>query len=93
MARKVKETILPEVKEALASGKLIMGTERVIKNLKLGKVLKVFLSSNCSAEIKEKIEYYTKISAIKTVDLKYPNDELGTLCKKPFSISVLAVGA
>jgi len=82
---------ISEIKKALKEGKAIIGTERTLKNLKLGKVSKVFLTSNCPAGVKKDINYYSKLAKAEVVQLKQPNDELGALCKKPFSISVLSV--
>ena len=70
---------------------MIVGTERTLKNLKLGKIGKVYLSSTCSPKTKDAITHYIKLSKAEVVLLNYPSDELGILCKKPFSISVLSV--
>ena len=81
---------LADLKKLLKTDKLIIGKERTIKSLKLGKLEQVFLSSNCSCI--EDIEYYAGLSGKAKVDkLKVPNDELGVICKKPFSISVIGV--
>lgn len=82
---------ITEIKKALKEGKAIIGTSRTIKNLKLGKVSKVFLTSNCPDDVKKDIKYYSKLAKVEVVRLKQPNDELGALCKKPFSISVLSI--
>lgn len=79
-----------EIRKLLKSKSLIIGSERTLKNLKLGKVSKVYVSSNCSEKTKGAIEHYSKLSNTNVIKLKYPNDELGTVCKKPFSISVLS---
>ena len=80
-----------EIKKLIKERKVIIGTERAIKGLKLGKVEKVLLSSNCAEKTVEDINYYAGLSSIETVKLGYSNEELGTICKKPFSISVLSV--
>ncbi len=82
---------ISEIKKTIKEGKAIIGTEKTLKNLKLGKVSKVFLTSNCPAGVKKDIKYYSKLAKVDVVQLKQPNDELGALCKKPFSISVLSV--
>ena len=80
-----------EIKKILKSGNIVIGTERTIKNLKLGRVQKVLLSSNCPARVENDINYYAGLSGTETHKLDYPNDELSVICKKPFSISVLAL--
>jgi len=80
-----------EIKKMLKSGNLVIGTERTIKNLRLGKVQKVLLSSNCPINVEKDISYYAGLSGAEFHKLDYPNDELGVICKKPFFISVLAL--
>jgi len=86
----VKEE-LDEIKKLLKTKKLIIGTERTIKGLKLGNMTKIFLSSNCPETVEEDISHYAKIAGAAIVKLNIPNDELGVLCKKQFSISVLGL--
>ena len=76
-----------DIRKGLERKKIILGTDRVIKNLKLGKIVKVYLSSNCPDDVKEEVKRYK----VEVVELKQPNDELGALCKKQFSVSVLGV--
>jgi len=81
-----------ELKKLVGSKRLIYGTEQTIKGLKHGKVEKIFLSSNVPKTVKEDVEHYAKLSKdVTIVSLSAPNDELGTLVKKPFPISVLGV--
>jgi len=81
---------IDDIKKGVKERKIIIGTSRTIKALKLGKISKVFLTSNCPSDVKEDIEYYSKLSKVKVVKLRQPNVELGTICKKPFPISVLS---
>ena len=86
-----KKITSAEIKKLLKTGNLIIGTERTVKNLKLGRVQKVILSSNCPANVEKDITYYSGLNSTEVYRLDYPNDELGVICKKPFSISVLAL--
>ena len=79
-----------EIKKMIKSGNVVIGTERTIKSLKLGKVQKVLVSSNCPNSVENNINYYSGLSGAEVHKLEYPNDELSVICKKPFSISVLA---
>ena len=88
MAKKIS---LAEIKKMLKSGNVMVGTEKTLKNLKLGKVEKVLVSSNCPDRIEKDINYYAGLTSTEIHKLEYPNDELGVICKKPFSISVLAL--
>ena len=88
MTQKITST---EIKKMLKSANFIIGTKRTIKNLKLGRVQKVLVSSNCPAKVENNLNYYAQLSGAEYHKLDFPNEELGIICKKPFSISVLAV--
>jgi large subunit ribosomal protein L30e len=90
MPRK-KSLTSTEIKKLIKAKKLVIGTERTIKNLKLGRVEKVIISSNCSENVLNDLNYYAGLGKTETVKVNYPNDELGVICKKPFSISVLSI--
>jgi large subunit ribosomal protein L30e len=80
-----------EIKKALKTEKVAVGTNEVLKNLKMAKAKKVYLTSNVKADVKEAVLKYAAMANTEVVQLKYANDELGTICKKPFGISVLAL--
>jgi large subunit ribosomal protein L30e len=80
-----------EIKKMLKEKNLVIGTERTIKNLKLGKVDKIIVTSNCPEKVQESINYYVKLGKAEVLKIKYPNEELGIMCKKPFAISVLSI--
>jgi large subunit ribosomal protein L30e len=91
MAKERIDQKIVELRKLISDKKLIIGTKRTIKALKLGKVEKVFLCLNCPAKVKDDVKQYSKLSKAKVSSLRYPNDELGVLCKKPYSISVLGL--
>jgi len=80
---------LDEIKKLLDSDKLIIGQERTIKALKSGTVAKVFVAKNASDELKADVDQYGEKAEVVHTDKT--NEELGTICKKPFAISVLGV--
>ncbi|MBU0615536.1 MAG: ribosomal L7Ae/L30e/S12e/Gadd45 family protein [Nanoarchaeota archaeon] len=82
-------TTINDVKKLAKEGKLTIGTETVLKGIKAEKIKNVILSSNIDSKTKEEIEHYARIGKVIVTQIEVPNDELGTLCKKPFSISVL----
>ena len=83
--------VIEDIKKLVKAGKAIVGSEETIKNLKLSKLSKVYLSANCPEEVKANVHYYAELSGAEVVQLVIPNDELGTICRKPFVISVLSV--
>jgi large subunit ribosomal protein L30e len=82
---------LTELRKHVQSSKLVIGTDEVIKLLKHNKVAKVFAASNCPKSVKEDLKHYSSMAECELLELAVPNDELGILCKKPFSISVVGV--
>lgn len=80
-----------DFKKHLKDKKLVVGTNQVLKQLRLGKLQAVFISSNCPESVKREIANYCKLSGCNVEQLKVPNDELGVLCKKQFSVSVLGL--
>ncbi len=79
---------IESLKKALKEEKLIYGKDETLKKMRSGKINEVFLSSNCPKQLREDILHYSKLASVKVSELDVPNDELGIICKKPFSISV-----
>ncbi len=88
---KTKTLTSTDIKKLVKEKKVIIGTERTIKSLKLGRIDRVIMSSNCAQNTADDISYYAGLSNAETVKVSYNNDELGVICKKPFSISVISV--
>ncbi len=88
MAEKVTST---DLKNLLKKEEVIIGRERTLKALKAGQLKKVFLASNCKALDEKLISHYAALLNVEVVKLTLPNDEVGLICKKPFSISILSL--
>lgn len=80
-----------DITNAMKNKKLLIGFNSVVKGIKSGNVEKIAIARNCSESIRSDIDNYSKISGVKVEVFDGNNKELGTLCKKPFPISVLAV--
>ncbi|RMD58659.1 50S ribosomal protein L30 [Candidatus Woesearchaeota archaeon] len=91
MAKKEVAPVVAELQKLLAEGKLVFGAERTLKLLREGKVRKVFLASNCKQSVKEDVERFCEVGSIDCVALEQSGEEVGTLCRKPFSIAVVGV--
>lgn len=74
-----------EIKAKRETGDLIVGFKTVFKNIK--KTEKVLLAKNCPKNLKEKLE---KKDA-ELIETELNNKEIGTLCGKPFNVSVLGI--
>jgi len=71
----------------LKTKKPIFGFDVNLKKLKNSKIKTLYVSSNCPN--KERLEFLSKSSSIELVQLKEDSKELGILCKKSFSVSVI----
>ena len=87
--KKLVDEVITEIRTNLKNNRVILGSERVLKSLKQGKVSKVLLSINCREDIKKDLEHFKSISDFKIVNLKYESEELGIVCKKPYMISMI----
>lgn len=76
-----------DLKEDLKKGKPIYGTENTVKKIKLGKMKKIYVSSNCKD--KQTLMLYAQQFGVEVVELEENNAQLGVICKRPHLISVL----
>jgi large subunit ribosomal protein L30e len=80
-----------EIKKLLPTKKLVIGTNTVMKQLRSNGLIKIMVSSNCPEPIYKDLEHYTKLNKTELIRLDIPNEELGTICKKPFFVSMIGV--
>ncbi len=83
--------MLEDLKNALKENKVILGSKRTIKYLKLGKVRMIVISNNCPENVKKDLEHYTKLTGIGLENFDGTAKQLGIVCGKPFSIATLAI--
>ncbi|MCF7866182.1 ribosomal L7Ae/L30e/S12e/Gadd45 family protein [Candidatus Woesearchaeota archaeon] len=80
-----------EIRKLLENENLIIGTERTLKALRKGELQKIWVVSNPNPTTQKDIEHYKKITGVEVETLKENNEELGILCKKQHSISVISL--
>ncbi len=80
---------LTDFKNLLAAKKLVFGKEETVKKLRQGKITKVYLSSNCDQMTKRDFHNLCFLNNTPCVDLTQTNEEIGVICKKPYTISVV----
>ena len=78
-----------DIKKAIKDKKIFYGSDITIKMIKTGKVTEVYVASNCPERIKKDLWENCGIANIKLNEIEESNEELGNICKKPFSVSVL----
>jgi len=89
MAKKEIKAGLEDLKKKLGEGKMVIGIDRVMKELKKGNLKKVFLAANCREDLKKDVHHYAGLLKIEVEDLSASNEELGVICKKNFFVSVV----
>ncbi len=80
-----------EIKKILQEKKVVLGREQCFKLLKRGKLESVLVTSNCSDQTKTLLHRYAGLQKIETFPVSLTNQELGTLCRKPFPVSLLGI--
>jgi large subunit ribosomal protein L30e len=80
-----------EIRQAVTTGRVILGSDKSLKALKLGNAKLVLLALNCPDAVRGDIEQYAKLAGVPVHF--YPGDslELGHACGKPFLVNVVAV--
>ncbi len=89
-AKKIDKNI-EDIKRLIKEGKAVIGQKSVIRGLRADKFEKVYLASNPSSGLADDVEHMAGLGKFSIIRLRCPNDELGVICKKPFSISVLGI--
>ncbi len=79
------------IRLAVESGKVDFGSRKGLKNSVSGKVKLFVLASNIPSGVKEDVLKYSKTSEIPIIEFDGNNMELGSICGKPFSVSLLSV--
>lgn len=91
MAKKTVEGIVSELKKLLVDDKLVLGGERALKLLRDKVLVKVYFSSDVSDVARERISHLCDMLGVPFESLDKSGEEIGVICRKPFSISVVGV--
>ena len=82
---------ITELRKNVQSSKLVIGLREVRKMLKQDKLSRVFVASNLPEDSMIGMRQSCEAANCELVELAIPNDELGVMCKKPFSIVAVGV--
>jgi large subunit ribosomal protein L30e len=80
-----------EIDAVIKTGKIVIGSKKVIEMLLHGNPKLILLSKNCPDKISERIKYYAEIAKVSYIVINKNSHEFGALCGKPFSISAFGV--
>lgn len=81
---------MDELKQALKEKGLVFGTKATLRSLRAGKAKHVLMASNCPKAVRDDIRHFATLSGIAVTELEIPDNEIGMICKKRFSVSVLS---
>jgi ribosomal protein L30E len=70
--------------------KLTLGANETLKKIKLGKVHTIFIAKDCKPLIKDSLLIYKKSGDLEVYELDVTGADIGAICKKQFSISVIS---
>ena len=80
-----------EIQAAIKNNNAILGYRESIKFIKLNQPKLVVISNNLPEQIKNEIQHIAKLSNSKAEIFEGSSKELGTICGKPFPVSVLTI--
>ncbi|MET1101512.1 MAG: 50S ribosomal protein L30e [Pyrodictiaceae archaeon] len=80
-----------ELMNAIKTGKVVLGSRKTIKYVKIGKAKAVIVASNAPPDLRDEILYYAKLSKIPVYIYPGTSVDLGVACGKPFMVSALAI--
>lgn len=79
------------ITSALRTGRVLLGGERTLAMVRLGRVKLVILSSNCPEGLRRSLEEYAKMASIPVYNHPSTSLDLGMVCGKPFPVSAIGV--
>jgi len=91
MAKKTVNEDIVRIKKAMDEKKALLGTKETRNYLLNNEVKEVIISSNTPELVRNDLKRLASLNETQVTELKIGNDELGVVCKKPFSVSVMAI--
>jgi len=79
------------IQEKVKTKEVVLGYNRVLKMLKTGKPKMVVIANNIPKDMKETIMHNARLAKVEVKEFENDNVNLGLVCGKPFSVSVLAI--
>lgn len=79
------------LQEKVKENNVVFGYNKVIKLLKSSHPKMIVIAKNMPKEKKETILHNAKLSKVEVKEFDNDNVNLGLVCGKPFSVSVLAI--
>ena len=87
----VKIDVSKEIRRAVDTGKVTFGTKMSEKNLKNGSGKLIIIANNTPGLVKEKLLSFAEIGNTVSYIFEESGIELGSVCGKPFPVSVMII--
>ena len=84
-------TAIETLKKALKEKKLVLGLAETQKYANVKKLKEIVIAANTPNTTETKLNKIAELSKIKLNKTDVKNDELGAICKKPYSVSVVGI--
>lgn len=79
------------IRVAVDTGKVILGSNKSLQAIKLGNGELAVIAENAPKDVKADVEAYAKLSEMPVYTFEGSSVELGSICGKPFTVTVLVV--
>ncbi len=80
-----------EIKNVLKSGKVVLGFNRSLKTVMLGKAKAVIIASKIPKNFSDDVRRYADLSGIPVINFPGSSKDLGLVCGKSFPLTTIAV--
>ncbi|MBW6462446.1 MAG: 50S ribosomal protein L30e [DPANN group archaeon] len=80
-----------KIKKAETTGNLIIGIKSVMSAVRQGNLTDVVIASNCPKVMIDEVVHTAKLSEVPVTFFEGDSNNLGEICRKPFTIAVLGI--
>lgn len=80
-----------QIRRAMETGRVVVGYKESEKSLMNGRAKLIIIASNVPKEDDYRIKYLASVGGVPVYEFGGNTIELGQVCGKPFTVSVLAV--
>ncbi|MEM4367313.1 MAG: 50S ribosomal protein L30e [Candidatus Anstonellales archaeon] len=91
--KKEENVIDREIRLCIESGEVILGRNSNRKALMKGEIKGVIIASNAPKFEKDSLLHYAKLSKVPALEYEGTSKQLGTVCGKPYLVSVIGIKA
>ncbi len=79
------------IASAVKTGKVSFGASSAVQNAQSGRAKLIIVTANAPKNVRDDIEYYSKLSNVPLIVYKGSSLDLAAVCGKPFTVSALSI--